>query len=800
METLKFLNFDSVHTATLAYIPASRPYNIKDRRVAEQVLQNVLTDADKKGVNVAVPADGVMFDSRYGNAFSHLPEERAAMLYEAITAKNANGKYVYDAIFLPGGSNGEDVLFELDRILKEKGEILPDRTNSLKIFGFSDATQFLRSFGQNGIASPFLYSGGFNTLVSDFLVPDAGLQKAENLLESVYVPERQQSGVTDGFLLPANSRQSLYKANNQPRFSDRLENIMVEELQNENAVNFLIDVLKHPVSAGKRKTVLVSKDSAPGMPQLLAQKLKEEGLTDIGVYAGAPFGHGEQMRDGVPIPMYVRSTLSISENGRVVWKFDDRVDRNEVDALKRMPFIPPIKKIPVLPTTNIIEVVPQNYPVAGIENMERIAPDSGVIVLDLKNSYSAEGGGQRLQMGLSRLLEENRISKEDIKQVVIRNHDTASSDNKKIFSFWADQFQKRYLPHAVFSLEPQMEITLTKDRKEISPSEIDLSRPRVFVFSGAGLTTEKKEDAFHSADHLKDIMREKNISSDGIDFYDTYYSRNAEGDIKELNSGGVDSHSYSRAMAAAIFSPLVQENGRKLEASEAIKRVQKVSLRGHCMGTAVIAEMGNVLTRKMSDLGYGKDDISSITSKVQVLLSGSPVDSKRSQAGFDVYSLVNLTDETANDVKFGERQSQLEQRFGKVPDDAPPAIVLETEKELVFTKLDRLSPEDIATRYTDAAKEFGKSNHDLAKSIRKGHGVNLILNPINLKESSFAKNLREQTVDFFGAALQKFVDQNKKNGKPSLLSEKRGTGKPGLFGKVPKIFSSFRPPKDDRVR
>ena len=118
-------------------------------------------------VSITLPYDKNIYNGNFSeNEFSHSPKERAEMIYEAITTKNEDGTYKYNNLYFTGGSNTEDVIFELDKLCKEKGP-LPQRKDDLRTYGFSDATQLHHYLGQRGISTPIYYSKGIPSLIVD---------------------------------------------------------------------------------------------------------------------------------------------------------------------------------------------------------------------------------------------------------------------------------------------------------------------------------------------------------------------------------------------------------------------------------------------------------------------------------------------------------------------------------------------------------------------------------------------------------------------------------------------------------
>ncbi|MCL2673235.1 MAG: hypothetical protein FWF01_02470, partial [Alphaproteobacteria bacterium] len=431
------------------------------------VVKGWVQTANENGWNLAVPADGNLSKICHGGGYSHSPQERAAMLYEAITAQHQDGKYKYGAIFLPGGSGADETLRELEEIVWDKGP-LPERGDGLKIFGFSDPTRPLRYLGQRGIAQTYIYSGFPGGLMEKYFDKTINPNGQNFDVTAYHVPPRLENGAEHAIVHPSTGCESFYKKFGVVDIRARLcdppfENIMLCELRDniggDHSIESIIEGLKHPSQTGRNITLMLSKDSgkdeaAKEKAKKLVARLKEEGLGGVGVFLGAPFGHDYDVKSeyGLPaMPMYTASTLGAAKVGETTnWNISNNpLPKGERELLKKefgRGNDSNQGHVPEEPRTNMVLVTPRNNPNPKVEGIRlgkdggpmldenggyitvdaaHIAPKDGVLRFDLTGSQTASGVGGTLSSGLNFLVDKGYVNPEDIEKIDMMVDETA---------------------------------------------------------------------------------------------------------------------------------------------------------------------------------------------------------------------------------------------------------------------------------------------------------------------------------------------------------------------------------------
>ena len=469
METLNFVvRYDKEKSLSLAVIPTGRSLSglpeVDDekqkiifklrgnetsfKQTPWQKLSTIVTERIENGnYNIAVPNGKIdrMFRKGYGDAFSHTAQERAKMLYEAISTTDESGAYIFNAIYATGGSNTEDVIVELEKMLTEKGTELPKRMSSLKIFGFSDATQLFHYLGQRGVAQPMVFSNNILNYIDSF----NKLIQTKEIDINVQGSEKDNA-IEDGITIPGYLRQSLYRKSHSPKLSKTKTNLIFEELSNEASIDRLIEALASSLLDGKKAALILSKDTPIGIVHKIKVQIKEENLP-IPIFIGAPFGHKTQMTYGKVIPLYADAVLE--KNGKnFILKIKNVPDIEEVKDLDWTSIKTP-RKLADHKITHTITPFFDGTSIAGIEEIN-VSPKEGVINVNLKHAKDAQEAGQLLHMGLLRIVEEEPDQVKTIKTITLEGYTPPTGKDKEIFDFWKKNVRDIYLQNANFE-QPQ---------------------------------------------------------------------------------------------------------------------------------------------------------------------------------------------------------------------------------------------------------------------------------------------------------------------------------------------------------
>lgn len=259
-------------------------------------------------ISITLPYDNNIYSGNFSyvswrEEISHSPKERAEMIYEAISAKDKYGNYKYNNIYFTGGSNTEDVIFELEKICKEKGP-LPQRKNDLKTYGFSDATQMHHYLGQRGISTPVYYSKNIYALINDLSTQkDISTELAiEPLNEAAKKIDKIQ-----GFLQPGNQAQVENRPTHQTKFFKKENNLLVVEFGSQSAAEAFLDTARN--FENEKFILLLSQDTCKEARNYL---VKNSGFP---IFTGMPVGHGECQRNGLPINLFSSAVIKKTDKG-----------------------------------------------------------------------------------------------------------------------------------------------------------------------------------------------------------------------------------------------------------------------------------------------------------------------------------------------------------------------------------------------------------------------------------------------------------------------------------------------------
>jgi hypothetical protein len=272
-----------------------------------------------KNISLTVPKDENIYHGGYSylgwkNELTHSPQEKAKMIYEAITATDENGNYKYHNIYFSGGSNTEDVVKELKK-LEEKYGKLPDRRKDLKTFGFSDAQQMHNYLGQNGISSPYYYSKNERELIKDIAESNIKTESCELTACNDSAKSLTKEQLT-GILLPADH---IYKVK-PVKYKKNI--FVIDCMNNKKFFDEILNGIDQLNQAGGYKEniiILLSKDNAK-----IADKIKNGEINcPYPVFSGIEVGHGSFCQsNGKATPLFKEARIENSETGNTLIKFN----------------------------------------------------------------------------------------------------------------------------------------------------------------------------------------------------------------------------------------------------------------------------------------------------------------------------------------------------------------------------------------------------------------------------------------------------------------------------------------------
>lgn len=397
----------------------------------------------KRKVSVILPYDKNIFNGdkfskpAWNEELSHHPRERAEMIYEAITAQNDDGSYKYNNIFLTGGCNTEDVIWELDKLCRERGP-LPERKDNLKTFGFSDATQLHHYLGQRGISTPVYYSKNVYSLLASLS------QEEDTQHQFDLTPLNEMAKGMDhitGYTQPGNQPQVEDKTTHQTKFFDDGYNFLVVEFRSEDLAKDFIETCKK--FKDQKIALLVSKDSnKKAMTYLLNH-------SNFPVFGGMPVGHEGCLQNGEPIPLFANSTLEKSENGYRLSIGNTASDK--VKDLSQKQHRPSVKAKGG--NENMAKLLYLNGSAGAVfENLENLQIGGASLSIEIPDPELKEGGKesdvvQMMEMAVKKLQDKGIIVPGEIEQIdfiydgFIKNPEIKNEIKNRL-----KDLKERYLP------------------------------------------------------------------------------------------------------------------------------------------------------------------------------------------------------------------------------------------------------------------------------------------------------------------------------------------------------------------
>ena len=274
------------------------------------------------------------------------PEERAALLYEAITAKGKDGQFLYKNIAIPGGNGTDDTIFALEKYLKDNALSLPKRKD-LNVFGFSDASKLLHYLGQRGIGNGFYFS---SFLSEEKNIEGERVPDTKKLFQAILdVQKRQEENIPFKMDLqvvnnPGNIKKltghtqpgsithvELYPTHQLQLFSEGCNMLIVEltGLTEIRRTKEILDQLKdaaHP----EKIALILSKDIPPHSLSMIKKEFK-----DYPVLWGANVGHGTCTFAGTPITLMADSRVEI-DGDKAEWTLSPNVS-DKAEELSAQP-------------------------------------------------------------------------------------------------------------------------------------------------------------------------------------------------------------------------------------------------------------------------------------------------------------------------------------------------------------------------------------------------------------------------------------------------------------------------------
>ena len=273
--------------------PILEHYNDKTEK------QRLISKATEYHITLTLPYDDNIFCGRYqyfnnDTEYTHPPQMRANMLFEAICAKTKYG-YKYQFVYLSEGYGSQDVLIELKKIILLQGP-LPKRRTSLKIYGFDDAAYLQSYLGQNGICTPVYYSKGLWALMSDISQPTAGTC----LLKPLNVAAKVVQELSGWLFVDKTHPQIMSSILPQPHKNC----FILSEL--DTPVDMASCLMWANATHQSNVIFILSHDTPPTH----IQKLIQYSPPNIPIFSGAPVGHGCCLNHGRPMTLFAPAVLS----------------------------------------------------------------------------------------------------------------------------------------------------------------------------------------------------------------------------------------------------------------------------------------------------------------------------------------------------------------------------------------------------------------------------------------------------------------------------------------------------------
>lgn len=364
----------------------------------------------------------------WGNEISHSPKERAEMIYEAISARNEDGSYKYHNIYFTGGSNTEDVIFDLDKICRERGA-LPRRKDTLKTYGFSDASQLHHYLGQRGISTPVYYSKYVGCLIKDLSKQTA--VSTDFHIEPVNETAKEIQELS-GYLQPGNQSQVENKLMYQTRFFSDDYNFLVVEFRNRNAVDAFLKTCKQ--FKDKKIILLLSRDTDQEAKDYLIKH------SQYPIFTGMPVGHRSCLREGRGICLF--SLARIQKTGRGYHLIsEDKASDNVLTLRNEEVRLPPF----ILGGKEHIAILKDIDGNAGgvFENLEKLKVGSPSLLIRIP--YKVEDLVQTMEISVKTLLETKIIDPEKLEYLSFEAK-LFDKNQKDVLKKRLEDLVRRYLP------------------------------------------------------------------------------------------------------------------------------------------------------------------------------------------------------------------------------------------------------------------------------------------------------------------------------------------------------------------
>lgn len=386
-------------------------------------------------ISITLPYDNNIYNGKFskiswGEEISHSPQERAEMIYEAITAQNSDGQYKYNNLYFTGGSNTEDVIFELEKICRAKGA-LPQRNNDLKTYGFSDATQLHHYLGQRGISTPVYYSKNVYALIKDL----SENNHTTSLNIEALNDAAQKTNEINGHLQPGNQAQVENRTTHQTRFFQEGYNFLVVEFRNKAAAEAFLQTSKN--FKKEKIALLLSKDTHKEATEYFMQN------TDFPVFSGMPVGHGDCQKngEGLGISLFSSAKIRKTDNGYNL-EFKEKAADNIYNLLKNETRSP-LRTRGGNAENAILENI-NGSAGAVFKNLEDIQIGSTSLTIDIQRAE--HNLTQAMEISVKTLIERKIIDPKTLKTLNFRS---SSKDvkMKNTIQHRMNDLRKRYLPN-----------------------------------------------------------------------------------------------------------------------------------------------------------------------------------------------------------------------------------------------------------------------------------------------------------------------------------------------------------------
>ena len=395
----------------------------------------------------------------------YTPEERAALIYEAITARDENGQYLYHNIVLGGGNGADDTIDALEKLLQgpPKKE-LPVRADNLNVFGFSDASQFHHYLGQRGIATPIYYSNcnpdKFYPNLFDTLEKQRKGIPFEMALDVINNP--QNTDEIKGFTQPGAITMVEHRPTHQLQPFSEGSNMLLIELTNETQIERLAETLNQ--MEDKEISLILSKDMSDDMVQKVAKEFPNRP-----VFYGALLGHGECKKIGEPIVLFAESRIQIT--GHKAKLLMHPLAHEKAKELQNSPKrVPSVEEDTQHSSTKLTIEDCDGAGRAVLSDLTNIKQGAEEYTIRIKNA-GPDFTWQKMELGIKELLEYGIINPDTLKKI---NFTGGCNENQLKNLRFVNEVCARYLPKLEsFSYEKRLSITdLLRGKSQIQTQKI----------------------------------------------------------------------------------------------------------------------------------------------------------------------------------------------------------------------------------------------------------------------------------------------------------------------------------------